>query len=139
MYKILACLGFEHDWKLVMLAGIVCFLASAVALSLLQRVKTSQGRARFAWIAMQAVVFGCGIWATHFIAMLAYDPGVGVGYSVLVTLLSLMFAILITGLGFGIALSSPLRSGAKAVRAASWPRCCLRLRSSRSISPPWAL
>ena len=98
--------------KLVMLAGIVCFLASAVALSLLQRVKTSQGRARFAWIAMQAVVFGCGIWATHFIAMLAYDPGVGVGYSVLVTLLSLMFVILITGLGFGIALSSPLRSRA---------------------------
>jgi diguanylate cyclase (GGDEF)-like protein/PAS domain S-box-containing protein len=106
MYKVLTCLGFEHDWKLVVLAGIVCFLASAVALSLFQRAKASQGQARFVWMALQAIVSGCGIWATHFIAMLAYDPGIGAGYSVPVTLLSLMFAILITGLGFGIALSS---------------------------------
>jgi diguanylate cyclase (GGDEF)-like protein/PAS domain S-box-containing protein len=106
MYKVLTCLGFEHDWKLVVLAGIVCFLASAVALSLFQRAKASQGQARLVWMALQAIVSGCGIWATHFIAMLAYDPGIGAGYSVPVTLLSLMFAILITGLGFGIALSS---------------------------------
>jgi diguanylate cyclase (GGDEF)-like protein/PAS domain S-box-containing protein len=106
MYKVLTCLGFEHDWKLVVLAGIVCFLASAVALSLFQRAKASPGRARFVWMTLQAIVSGCGIWATHFIAMLAYDPGIGAGYSVPVTLLSLMFAILITGLGFGIALSS---------------------------------
>jgi diguanylate cyclase (GGDEF)-like protein/PAS domain S-box-containing protein len=106
MYKVLTCLGFEHDWKLVVLAGIVCFLASAVALSLFQRAKASQGQARLVWMALQAIVSGCGIWATHFIAMLAYDPGIGAGYSVPVTLLSLMFAILITGLGFGIALTS---------------------------------
>jgi diguanylate cyclase (GGDEF)-like protein/PAS domain S-box-containing protein len=109
MYKVLTCLGFEHDWKLVVLAGIVCFLASAVALSLFQRAKASQGQARFVWMALQAIVSGCGIWATHFIAMLAYDPGIGAGYSVPVTLLSLVFAILITGLGFGIALSSAQR------------------------------
>jgi diguanylate cyclase (GGDEF)-like protein/PAS domain S-box-containing protein len=109
MYKVLTCLGFEHDFKLVVLAGIVCFLASAVALSLFQRARASQGRARFVWTALQATVSGCGIWATHFIAMLAYDPGIGAGYSVPVTLLSLVFAILITGLGFGIALSSSQR------------------------------
>ena len=112
MYKVLTCLGFEHDWKLVVLAGIVCFLASAVALSLFQRARSSHGQARFVWMALQAVVSGCGIWATHFIAMLAYDPGIGAGYSVPVTLLSLVFAILITGFGFGIALSSSRRSRA---------------------------
>jgi diguanylate cyclase (GGDEF)-like protein/PAS domain S-box-containing protein len=112
MYKVLTCLGFEHDWKLVVLAGIVCFLASAVALSLFQRARASQGQARFVWMALQATVSGCGIWATHFIAMLAYDPGMGAGYSVPVTLLSLVFAILITGFGFAIALASPQRSRA---------------------------
>jgi diguanylate cyclase (GGDEF)-like protein/PAS domain S-box-containing protein len=112
MYKVLTCLGFEHDWKLVVLAGIVCFLASAVALSLFQRAKASQPPARYAWMALQAIVSGCGIWATHFIAMLAYDPGIGAGYSIFVTVLSLLFAILITGLGFGIALSAPRRSHA---------------------------
>jgi diguanylate cyclase (GGDEF)-like protein/PAS domain S-box-containing protein len=112
MYRVLTCLGVEHDWKLVVLAGIVCFLASAVTLNLFQRAKASQGRARLAWTMLQAVVSGCGIWATHFIAMLAYDPGIGAGYSVFVTLLSLVFAILITGLGFAIALSVPRRSRA---------------------------
>jgi diguanylate cyclase (GGDEF)-like protein/PAS domain S-box-containing protein len=112
MYKVLTCLGFEHDWKLVVLAGIVCFLASAVALSLFQRAKASQGRSRLTWMALQAAVSGCGIWATHFIAILAYDPGIGAGYSILVTVLSLVFAILITGLGFSVALSGPQRSRA---------------------------
>ena len=109
MYKVLTCLGFEHDWKLVVLAGIVCFLASAVALSLFQRARASQGQARVVWMALQAAVSGCGIWATHFIAMLAYDPGIGAGYSIFVTMLSLALAILITGLGFSIALSAPQR------------------------------
>jgi diguanylate cyclase (GGDEF)-like protein/PAS domain S-box-containing protein len=109
MYKVLTCLGVEHDWKLVVLAGVVCFLGSSAALSLLQRAKASQGHARFAWMALQGAVAGSGIWATHFIAMLAYDPGIGAGYNVLVTALSLLLAILITGLGFGIALLAPLR------------------------------
>ena len=33
------------------------------------------GRAR-AWLALAGAATGCGIWATHFIAMLAYEPGV---------------------------------------------------------------
>src|SRR5581483_851392 len=114
MYKVLTCLGFEHDWRLVALAGTICFLASAVALSLFQRARASQGQARFVWMALQAAVSGCGIWATHFIAMLAYDPGIGAGYSIFVTALSLVFAILITGTGFSM--RSP-RHGAGAPRS----------------------
>ena len=45
----------------------------------------SQGRARVIWIGLDAAVGGCGIWATHFIAMLAYDPGTGAGYNIRVT------------------------------------------------------
>ena len=105
MYRVLTCLFVEHDLRLVALAGAVCLLASAVAISLFNRARASQGRARAAWIALDAVVSGCGIWATHFIAMLAYDPGTGAGYSIRVTVLSLVFAVLINGVGLGIALS----------------------------------
>jgi diguanylate cyclase (GGDEF)-like protein/PAS domain S-box-containing protein len=105
MYQVLNCLSTEHDWRLVALAGAVCFLASAVAISLFDRARASQGRARALWIALDATVSGCGIWATHFIAMLAYDPGTGAGYSIRVTLLSLIFAITITGIGLSIALA----------------------------------
>ncbi|WP_280791127.1 EAL domain-containing protein [Methylobacterium sp. 77] len=37
---------------------------------------------------------GAGVWSTHFIGMLGYDPGVVVGYDTRLTLLSLIAAIL---------------------------------------------
>ena len=46
---------------------------------------------------------GCGIWATHFIAMLAYDPGLGVNYNVTLTVLSLLLAAGLTAGGLSVA------------------------------------
>jgi diguanylate cyclase (GGDEF)-like protein len=109
MYQVLTCLTTEHDWRLALLAGTVCFLASTVAISLFDRARASQGYARLIWVALDAAVSGCGIWATHFIAILAYDPGTGAGYSIRVTVLSLVFAMMITGIGLGIALSGARR------------------------------
>jgi diguanylate cyclase (GGDEF)-like protein/PAS domain S-box-containing protein len=110
MYQVLNCLSTEHDLRLVALAGAVCFLASWVAISLFDRARSSQGRSRLIWIALDAGVAGCGIWATHFIAMLAYDPGAGAGYSIRVTVLSLVFAVAVTGVGLGVALSDARKS-----------------------------
>src|SRR4029453_18327469 len=107
MYEVLNCLATEHDWRLVVLAGAICSFARAVAISLFQRARASHGRARAIWICLDAAVGGCGIWATHFVAMLAYDPGANAGYSIPVTLLSLFFAIIIVATGLCVALSSP--------------------------------
>ena len=104
MYQVLNCLGYEHDLRLVALAGAVCLLACAVAVSLFHRARASQGRTRLKWMALDAVAAGCGIWATHFIAMLAYDPGSIAGYNIGVTLLSLVFAIVTVAVGLRIAL-----------------------------------
>ena len=110
MYRVLTCLTTEHDWRLVVLAGTICWLASAVAISLFHRARASRGRTRAVWICLDAAVGGCGIWATHFVAMLAYDPGAGAGYSIPITLLSLVFAIAIVAVGLCIALSSARQS-----------------------------
>jgi diguanylate cyclase (GGDEF)-like protein/PAS domain S-box-containing protein len=110
MYRVVTCLVTEHDWRLVVLAGIICWLASAVAISLFHRARASRGRARAIWIGLDAAVGGCGIWATHFVAMLAYDPGASAGYSIPITLLSLVFAITIVAAGLCIALSSARQS-----------------------------
>jgi diguanylate cyclase (GGDEF)-like protein/PAS domain S-box-containing protein len=104
MYRILTCLTVEHDWRLVVLAAGVCFLASGVAISLFHRAQVVTGRERLVWLSLDAAAAGFGIWATHFIAMLAYDPGIGAGYNVTLTVLSLLVAILITGAGLAIAL-----------------------------------
>ena len=110
MYRVLTCLTTEHDWRLVVLAGTICWLASAVAISLFHRARASRGRTRAVWICLDAAVGGCGIWATHFVAMLAYDPGAGAGYSIPITLLSLVFAIAIVAIGLCIALSGERQS-----------------------------
>ena len=34
MFRVYICLTVDHDWRLVVAAVIVCFLASAVAISL---------------------------------------------------------------------------------------------------------
>ena len=104
MYQVLNCLGYEHDLWLVALGGAVCVLASAVAISLFHRARASQGRTRMRWMALDAVAAGCGIWATHFIAMLAYDPGSIAGYNIGITLLSLLLAIATVAAGLRIAL-----------------------------------
>ncbi|MDF0518209.1 EAL domain-containing protein [Bradyrhizobium yuanmingense] len=106
MYQVLYCLTDEHDWRLVALAGAVCLLASAAAISLFQRARATHGAGRLAWIALDAAVSGCGIWATHFIAMLAYGPGSAGTYNIPVTILSLMLAISLTFVGLSIAVAS---------------------------------
>ena len=76
MYQVLNCLGYEHDLRLVVLGGAVCVLASAVAISLFTA-PGPRGAGRGGLARPRCGRGGCGIWATHFIAMLAYDPGRG--------------------------------------------------------------
>jgi diguanylate cyclase (GGDEF)-like protein len=79
-------------------------LASLVAISLFNRAQATQGTTRLVWLFLDATAAGFGIWATHFIAMLAYDPSWGVGYNPGLTIISLVFAIVITVIGLSIAL-----------------------------------
>src|SRR5713101_1406074 len=111
MFRILTCLGTEHDWRLVIVAGVVCFLASLTAISLFSRARAVSGRSRATWIVAAGAATGCGIWATHFIAMLAYDPGFWVSYNVGLTALSLLAAVVVTAAGLSIAVYVPGRWG----------------------------
>ncbi|MCP3401300.1 EAL domain-containing protein [Bradyrhizobium sp. CCGB20] len=105
MYQVLYCLTDQHDWRLVALGGAVCLLASAAAISLFHRARAANGGARVSWVALDAVVAGGGIWATHFIAMQAYGPGAGGAYNIPLTILSLIFAIAVTFIGLSISVS----------------------------------
>jgi PAS domain S-box-containing protein len=103
MYRVLTCLTTEHDLRLVVVAGLVCFLSSLTAINMFRRARDTAARTRIAWLASAGVATGGGIWATHFIAMLAYDPGIGIAYDVGLTALSLLAAALVTGLGLALA------------------------------------
>src|ERR1700704_426082 len=112
MFRILTCLTTEHDWRLVVVAGVICLLASLVAVNLYHRARATAGNVRLIWIATAGAATGCGIWATHFTAMLAYDPGVVVGYGLALTILSLFAAIAITSVGLAVAVSGRSRRAA---------------------------
>ncbi|MFN5715701.1 MAG: EAL domain-containing protein [Bradyrhizobium sp.] len=105
MFRVLTCLSGEHDWRLVLLAGLVCFVASIAAVNIFHRAIASQARTRLIWIAIAGAAIGYGIWATHFIAMLAYEPGVPTGYGITLTALSLAVAMMLTSCGLGLAAS----------------------------------
>jgi diguanylate cyclase (GGDEF)-like protein/PAS domain S-box-containing protein len=103
MLRILTCLTVEHDLRLVLLAAFICFLSCYVAVTLTQRARATTGAARNLWLGAAGTSSGFGIWATHFIAMLAYDPGVAMGYDVKLTLISLAVAIVVTTIGLSLA------------------------------------
>src|ERR1041384_4358535 len=109
LFRVFNCLVSEHDLRLVVIAGLVCFLASFTAINLFGRARGLSGRARVIWIVAAGAATGCGIWATHFIAMLSYDPGISIAYNIELTVLSLVAAALVTAAGLAVAVYVPAR------------------------------
>jgi diguanylate cyclase len=105
MLTVYNCIVHAHDLRLVGLAAVICLLASFTAISLLHHVRSSEGHMRTVWLAVSATSTGFGIWATHFIAMLAFSPGLPSAYNITLTFLSLVAAILLTGAGLVVALN----------------------------------
>jgi diguanylate cyclase (GGDEF)-like protein/PAS domain S-box-containing protein len=108
--KVLNCITTEHDLRLVGLAVAICALASITAINLLHHVRGTDARMRRVWLAVSATTTGFGIWATHFIAMLAFSPGIHHAYNILLTCVSLIAAIVLTGTGLAVAMA-PIRMG----------------------------
>jgi signal transduction histidine kinase/CheY-like chemotaxis protein len=94
----------QYDPRLIILAGGVCLLACYTAFSMMARLYAPKSRAP--WVIAAAVVTGCGAWATHSIALLAFHPGVPVSYDVGTTVLSGLLAVAGCSLAFYVARTS---------------------------------
>jgi two-component system sensor histidine kinase/response regulator len=71
-----------YDPSLVGTSVVIAILAAYVALSISDRISAAQtGRGRWAWTSAGAFVMGGGIWAMHFVAMLAFSLPCGVDYN----------------------------------------------------------
>lgn len=95
-----------HDPVLVLLAALVCLVATYACANLLLHARKTTGQWRVTWAAVAAISVGFGIWATHFIAVLAFRPGFDFGYDLPLTATSALVAILISGAGILLAVSS---------------------------------
>jgi diguanylate cyclase (GGDEF)-like protein/PAS domain S-box-containing protein len=114
MFRVIYCIKDHHDLRLVFLAAVICLMSSFAAMHLTQRARATTGLSQFKWIAVAGLATGCGIWATHFIAMMAYDPGVALRYDILMTVFSLVAAVVVTAIGIGLAVRHPGTPGALA-------------------------
>ena len=89
----LALVG-SYDYRLVALSVFMAILASYAALDLSGRVTSARGGSRLLWLGGGATAMGIGIWAMHYIGMLAFHLPVLVKYDWPTVLLSLLAAIL---------------------------------------------
>lgn len=105
--RVLTCLTDEHHLGLVALAALICLLGSFITTGLLRRVRENGGLSRVSWLFLGAVAGGATIWCTHFVAMIAYRPGVETAYEPMLTGVSLAVAIL--GVGLALATASMRR------------------------------
>jgi len=111
MFRMIACLTEQHALVIVALAPLVCWISNVITFRLLRQTSASQGIRRFGWLLAASFAIGAGVWCTHFIAMLGYDPGVVVGFEPAVTLLSLAVAIVSATIGLALYQGAPGRVG----------------------------
>ena len=83
----------SYDYGLVVLSVVLAMFASYAALEIAGRVASSRGRLRALWLSCGAVVMGLGIWATHYVGMLALNMPITVSYHLPTVVLSLLAAI----------------------------------------------
>ncbi|MGE8104711.1 putative bifunctional diguanylate cyclase/phosphodiesterase [Allorhizobium sp. NPDC080224] len=103
MLAVLSCIAVDHDPVSLVAAVLICVLGSLLTMRLFSRVRSTRGPARASWIALTSIIGGSSIWTTHFVAMMGYEADALAGYEPTATLLSLVLAIVITGMGLFIA------------------------------------
>ena len=109
----LSCLKADHDHRLLLIAVLVCLTATVTALRLHNCARDATGGLKAAWLLFTGLAAGSGVWATHFIAMLAYKPGLDTGYEPVGTLISLVIAASMLTFSFAV-------SGLVKVRSSAW-------------------
>jgi len=96
--------NFSYGLLNPVLAYIVSCLGAFLGLRCVTRARAYVGYGRARWLSLAAVSVGAtGIWSMHFIAMLGYTiPGQQILYNVPLTILSMLIAIAVVGIGLFI-------------------------------------
>ncbi len=93
--------NFSYGLITPALAYAMSCLGAFLGLRCTTRAMASSGRTRLRWLLLAAVSIGTtGIWVMHFIAMLGYTvPDEVIQYSVPITIISMLIAVVVVGIG----------------------------------------
>jgi PAS domain S-box-containing protein len=92
----------SYDYRLVALSISISILAAYASFDLAGRVSKSEGALRTAWLSGGAVAMGIGIWSMHYVGMEAFRLPIPVAYDWPTVLVSLLAAILSSGVALFI-------------------------------------
>jgi diguanylate cyclase (GGDEF)-like protein/PAS domain S-box-containing protein len=102
----------HYDPVLVTLSVLVAIFASYVALLVSPHVSTARTtKSRRLWLTLGGVTMGLGTWAMHFVGMLAFSLPCGTRYDPLITLFSMIPAILASTLALATISRRTMTSG----------------------------
>lgn len=89
----------SYDAGLVLASIVVASVASYAALDFAARVACGGSRA---WLLGGAAAMGFGIWSMHFVGMLAFSLPIRLAYDPLITLGSLLIAVVTSGIALAV-------------------------------------
>ncbi len=81
-------LAATYNYWLVLISVVIATVDSYVSFSVSGRLARSYGAEAVGWIVLAALAMGSGVWAMHFIGMLAFDIGTPLGFELWTTVLS---------------------------------------------------
>jgi diguanylate cyclase (GGDEF)-like protein len=103
MFSVVNCVVQQHNLWLVLIAACVCAAGSWATIRLFVRGRLSAFAQALGWYFLTATAAGSSIWSTHFIAMLAYEPGAPVAFAPVLTVISLLVAVVGSFVSFVVA------------------------------------
>ena len=102
MQRVYDSLTAQHDLRLVCLAGLICIATCLISMNLFVRANDAARDRPLPWLFVVATIFGAGVWATNFIAELAFEPGFPINYDAGLTAISFLAAIGTVWLGMSV-------------------------------------
>ena len=106
LWSIPLCMLHNHDQRLVLIAAVVCAVGVYASFALAAHAARSTENTRRLWGLVGVVASGSTAWATHFIVLLAFKPGMAAAFDPALTALSLFSAIIGVGTGLTLALGT---------------------------------
>jgi diguanylate cyclase (GGDEF)-like protein len=97
------CMANMHDSRLIVAAGVVCATGIYASFAIAHHAARASGKLRARWGLVSVISSACTAWATHFIVLLAFKPGMPSAFEPMLTIASLGSAIV--GIGAGVSIS----------------------------------
>lgn len=100
----------DHNLILVVISIIIAIVTSYSALNITLKITNATKENKPFWLVSGSIVMGAGVWAMHFIGMIAHESHAMVEYNISITIISMFASVLSAFLAFYITMQQTIKS-----------------------------